>query len=100
MSTDFRRLLVGKKVERVDERAGTLSIQLEDGWSITIWARWLMNYPVGSGAALTAIVGDGKIETISFDGGQQVAVELKTDLRCQHESMAVYGPNSLIVVWE
>lgn len=108
MLPGFRFEMVGKRVVRAERGADGLAIRFEGGWDITIWAKCSIgrigsnesctDFGLVEGAALATFAGDGKTEKLSFDNSYEIAVDLRTS--DAHEAMAVYGPNSVIVVWD
>lgn len=101
---EFRFAMIGKKVLNFDQDIDSLNIQLEGGWSIVVWGKFFIrNCDKGAMAGrvfLTTFVGDGETERLLFDDGSEITVDLGANAKSNRESMAVYGPNNMIVVWE
>lgn len=103
----FRFDLIGKKVLRVERDAEGVGVQLDGGWNIAVWAPCIvlcdsMIADISSliGTKLKTFSGNSESEKLVFDNGCVLQVNLKDNAGSTAESMAVYGPNKLIVVWE
>jgi hypothetical protein len=107
---EFRVDLIGKKVFRAERDADGIGLQFEGGWNIAIWTDCLFlcggkeesqdNVRILEGTTLSTFSGNAEAETLYFDNGCQLVVDLVAASRSSFEAMAVYGPEHLIVVWE
>jgi hypothetical protein len=111
MLQNFRLQLIGKKVLRAERDSGGVGLQLSEGWSIAIWKACTLSCPSKNttakdelnrivGASLVTFVGDNQAEKLTFSNGCVIDVDLYAEPGSIAESMAVYGPNKLIVIWE
>lgn len=107
----FRFDMIGKEVLRVERDTEGVGVQLDGGWNIAVWAPCSVlcdSMKIGPtpdidslvGAKLKTFAGNSDSEKLVFDNGCVLQVDLKASAGSTAESMAVYGPNKLIVVWE
>ena len=107
----FRTELIGRQVTdtQVDEEG--IGLAFEGNWNLAIWGAAKLT----DGGALVDIsniarlkrlvlkefVGDSREEHLVFDAVPQIEliVSLGSESQKAPESMALYGPNNYIVVW-
>lgn len=111
MLPNFRLELIGKRVLRAERDSDGVGLQLSDGWNIAIWNACTLACPLKNssgkneldqlvGASLLTFAGDSQLEKLTFSNGCVIDVDLRAESGSTAESMAVYGPNNVIVVWE
>jgi len=111
MTRNFRLELVGKQVLRAERDGEGVGLQFSDSWNLAIWARSSLVAPSGTrrtaddasalvGSRLLTFVGDATSETLTFDNGCAIVVDLRAEPGSVAESMALYGPDSTTVIWE
>lgn len=107
MVPTFRTDLIGRKVLCAERDADGIGLLLEGEWKVAVWAeadvRSVSGQPCDvnqlEGARLVSFAGDSETELLEFDNGCELRVLLHT-APAPAESMALYGPDSPIVVWE
>jgi len=110
MTRNFRLELVGKQVLHAERDGEGVGLQFSENWNLAIWARSSLVAPSGGrsaadasalvGSRLLTFVGDATSETLTFDNGCAIVVDLRAEPGSVAESMALYGPDSTTVIWE